>query len=139
MFLLEILRLWAFPYGSGFTLQSFAKSKRISAAIPNAKKRCSFLTILLDPPSQRTGTACSVLQSHKPTLSTSPVVLPPFFSVILFVWFFSNAYSTLQSSFHFVPLRLQRAVPTHKNQTKRQSLQPPPPFLYARKKLAEAK
>jgi hypothetical protein len=28
----------AFPYGSGFPLQSFAKSKRISASIPNAKR-----------------------------------------------------------------------------------------------------
>jgi hypothetical protein len=30
--------IWAFPFGSGFPLQSFAEGKRISASIPNAKK-----------------------------------------------------------------------------------------------------
>jgi len=30
--------IWAFPYGSGFPLQSFAKIKRISTTIPSAKR-----------------------------------------------------------------------------------------------------
>jgi hypothetical protein len=32
------LFLWAFPFGSGYSLQSFCLGKKISAAIPNAKQ-----------------------------------------------------------------------------------------------------
>ena len=42
--------------------------------------------IYLFPPSQRTGTACAVLLTHKANAYTAPVLLPPICSVILFVF-----------------------------------------------------
>jgi hypothetical protein len=32
-----VFRTWAFPFGSGYSLQSFCLGKKKSAAIPNAK------------------------------------------------------------------------------------------------------
>jgi len=65
------------------------------------------------------------------------------FSCHTFCVVFSNQYSPLPFAlvcmFLKAKSKIQSAVPSHKKQTKRRSLQPPPPFPYARKKMTEAK
>jgi len=64
----SVLNTLAFPFGSGFTLQSFLKQKRISTSIPNAGSGVAKPRIYLHPPNPNTGTACAVAHITKPTL-----------------------------------------------------------------------
>ena len=75
----------AFPFGSGFPLQSFADGKRISASIPNAKNsgvRSS--RIYWTHPANAQARLMQWL-THNANPFTASMVLPPFLTVILFV------------------------------------------------------
>ena len=117
----------AFPYGSGFPLQSFLKQKRISAAIPNAISGVAMPRIYLHPPSLHTRTACAVSfpqnQRYHCTCGIAAI-----FNCHTFCLVWANAYSTLLSSFRYRYIAVAKSCATTPHQKKDATLQPPPPF-----------